>query len=56
MHWAVPIALRGSRSKRTQNIEPLVNGHTVEENEGLRSHIRWTKPLLLSTFIVVFYL
>jgi hypothetical protein len=29
----------GSRSKRTKNNAPLVNGQAVEENEGLRPHI-----------------
>src|SRR5215472_6374956 len=34
---------RGSRSKRTKNNAPLVNGQAVEENEGHHPHIRWTK-------------
>src|SRR2546430_16941132 len=36
-------AKRGSRSRRTKNNALLVNGQTVEKNEGLRPHIRWTK-------------
>src|SRR5262249_43704539 len=39
--WSRPIG--GSRSKRTKNNAPLVHGQAVEENEGLRPHIRWTK-------------
>jgi hypothetical protein len=33
----------GSRSKRTKNNAPLVNGQAVEGNEGLRPHIPRTK-------------
>jgi hypothetical protein len=34
-HGAPNIRIGGSRSKRTQNNEPMVNGQTVEKNEGL---------------------
>ena len=40
---AVGDAFGGSRSKRTKNNAPLVNGQAVEENEGLHPHIQWTK-------------
>src|SRR5215831_13580789 len=36
---------RGSRSRRTKNNAPVVNGQDVEQNEGLHPHIWWTKTI-----------
>jgi hypothetical protein len=44
LHW-------GSRSKRTKNNALLMNGQTVEKNEGLHPPIRGTK---ISDFVHVY--
>jgi hypothetical protein len=42
---------RGSRSRRTKNNAPWMNGQAVERNEGLRPHILGTKT---SDFVHVY--
>ena len=43
---------RGSRSMRTKNNEPLVNGQTVEENERLAPQIVWKKRIVMAPRIL----
>jgi len=60
--WIMPTSFQrisyctGSRSNGTKNDAPLVNGPAVEKNEGFVHAYDGRKPLILSTFTVVFRL